>query len=49
MRMLPYSKKKIDYIKVTKSRINQAVATTDPAILANLERINLASLKYRNE
>lgn len=47
--MLPYSKKKIDYIKVTKSRINQAVATTDPAILANLERINLASLKYRNE
>lgn len=44
-----FKKKRIDYIKVTKSRINQAVATTDPAILANLERINLASLKYRNE
>ena len=32
-----FKKQRVDYIEVTKSRINQAVATTDPAILAHLK------------
>lgn len=42
-----FKKQKVDYIKVTKSRINQAVATTDPAILAHLKRINLLNVERK--
>lgn len=42
-----FKKQRVDYIEVTKSRINQAVATTDPAILANLERINLLNIERK--
>lgn len=42
-----FKKQKVDYIEVTKSRINQAVATTDPAILAHLKRINLLNIDRR--
>lgn len=42
-----FKKQKVDYIEVTKSRINQAVATTDPAILAHLKRINLLDVERK--
>ena len=42
-----FKKQKVDYIEVTKSRINQAVATTDPAILSHLKRINLLNIDRR--
>lgn len=42
-----FKKQKVDYIEVTKSRINQAVATTDPAILAHLKRINLLNVERK--
>ncbi len=42
-----FKKQKVDYIEVTKSRINQAVATTDSAILAHLKRINLLNIDRR--
>lgn len=42
-----FKKQKVDYIEVTKSRINQAVAITDPAILAHLKRINLLDVERK--
>lgn len=42
-----FKKQKVDYIEVTKSRINQAVATTDPAILSHLKRINLLDVERK--
>ena len=42
-----FKKQRVDYIEVTKSRINQAVATTDPAILAHLKRINLLDVERK--
>ena len=42
-----FKKQRVDYIEVTKSRINQAVATTDPAILAHLKRINLLNVERK--
>lgn len=42
-----FKKQKVDYIEVTKSRINQAVATTDPTILAHLKRINLLDVERK--
>lgn len=42
-----FKKQKVDYIEVTKSRINQAVATTDPAILTHLKRINLLDVERK--
>lgn len=42
-----FKKQKVDYIEVTKLRINQAVATTDPAILSHLKRINLLNIDRR--
>lgn len=42
-----FKKQKVDYIEVTKSRINQAVATTDPAIPAHLKRINLLDVERK--
>lgn len=42
-----FKKQKVDYIEVTKSRINQAVAITDPTILAHLKRINLLDVERK--
>lgn len=42
-----FKKQKVDYIEITKSRINQAVATTDPAILSHLKRINLLDVERK--
>lgn len=42
-----FKKQKVDYIEVTKSRINQAVATTDLAILSHLKRINLLDVERK--
>lgn len=42
-----FKKQNVDYIEVTKSRINQAVAITDPAILAHLKRINLLDVERK--